>query len=206
MKEFLKTWPPLVWLRQSAEYASWRLRGSVGGAPHWEKQAVLSTYRKAFGLQILVETGTYLGDMVYAKRREFAKIYSIELAPQLFLRARKRFAAFANVNILAGDSARVLPDLVLGLDRPTLFWLDGHYSGGQTARAEQDTPVARELEAILKNIRQPFVVLIDDARLFVGQDGYPTLEEVGRMVAASRPDYSVAAESDIIRISPKMHA
>ena len=43
--------------------------------------------------------------------------------------------------ILQGDSTDVLPEVVEKMDEPTLFWLDGHYSGGITASGEQETPI-----------------------------------------------------------------
>ena len=46
------------------------------------------------------------------------------------------------------DLIRRVPELVRQLDGPALFWLDGHYSGGDTAKGELDTPVSAELESI----------------------------------------------------------
>lgn len=45
-------------------------------------------------------------------------------------------------------------------------------------------------------------MLIDDARLFTGIDGYPTIAQVKEMVTASRPDASFDCNDDIIRIVP----
>jgi len=43
------------------------------------------------------------------------------------------------------------------------------------------------------------VVLIDDARLFDGTDGYPTIAEVRAQVERERPGSALRVESDIIR-------
>ena len=59
---------------------------------HRNKQKVLDFYRKAFGLKILVETGTYKGDMVEVMRNEFKKIFSIELGENLCKVAQNRGA------------------------------------------------------------------------------------------------------------------
>ena len=178
------------------------MRGKAGGAPHLQKQAVISEFREKFGLKILVETGTYLGEMVNAKKHEFAKIYSIELAEIFYLRAKKRFAQYPQITILEGDSASVLAGLCGSLDQPVLFWLDGHYSGGLTARSEQDTPVAREISNILANIKQRFVILIDDARLFVGTNGYPTLEELEKQVKNQLPNSLMEVRMILLEFSP----
>jgi hypothetical protein len=47
--------------------------------PHIVKQQTLRSYSKKFGLNILVETGTLHGDMVEAMKKDFERIYSIEL-------------------------------------------------------------------------------------------------------------------------------
>ncbi len=42
-------------------------------------------------------------------------------------------AHLANVEFVLGDSREVLPRIVAGLGEPVMFWLDGHYSGDDTA-------------------------------------------------------------------------
>jgi hypothetical protein len=46
------------------------------------------------------------------------------------------------------------------------------------------------------------VVLIDDARLFVGSDGYPTLAARRELVGRIRPNAAVDVRSDIISELP----
>ncbi len=203
MKEYLKTHPLVEQFRQVLGYIVWIMHGKPGSAAHLKKQSVLKAYQKKFTLRVLVETGTYLGEMVYAMRNRFEKIYSIELAHALYEKATKRFVDFPQVSIKEGDSARLLPGLVSELKSPTLFWLDGHYSGGITAKAVEDTPVAQEVGIIFKSMRAPFVILIDDARLFVGSNGYPTLQELKNIVAEEKPGYCMEVDADIIRIFPE---
>jgi hypothetical protein len=92
-----------------------------------------------------------------------------------------------------------------GLDVPTLFWLDGHYSGGITSSADLHSPINAELDAILGHAIATHVILIDDARLFTGRDGYPHLDEV---LAAVRSNgrYSAEVSADIIRLLPRVSA
>ena len=47
-----------------------------------------------------------------------------------------------------------------------LFWLDAHYSGGDTAKGQSNTPVMSELEAILAYSRRNDIILVDDLRYF----------------------------------------
>jgi hypothetical protein len=60
-----------------------------------------------------------------------------------------------------------MPEIVGQLHCPSLFWLDGHYSGGVTARGGLGAPVVRELVASFASKRRR-ILLFDDARLFDG--------------------------------------
>jgi hypothetical protein len=84
-----------------------------------------------------------------------------------------------------------------------LFWLDGHYSRGATAKGMSDTPVAKEIETILRHKIRDHVILIDDARCFDGTHDYPALNDLQEFVTLSRPDYAFTVASDVIRIHPQ---
>jgi len=89
--------------------------------------------------------------------------------------------------------------VLAALDHPAFFWLDGHYMGGTTARADLDSPVQRELAALLRHPARGHLVLIDDARLFTGTEGYPTFDDLRALVVRERPGSRVNLEADIIR-------
>lgn len=169
-------------------------------APSLLKQRTVKAYGKALSSQVLVETGTYMGAMVDACKDRFSRIYSIELDPALCRRARQRFAHLPHITILCGDSGVLLPSVLPELTQPCLFWLDAHYSGGITARGDLQTPIAQELRHILDHCPTEHAILIDDAHLFVGEDGYPTLEQVRALVGDRRPGWTFAVKDDIIRI------
>jgi hypothetical protein len=164
------------------------------------KRATIRRYAKRFRTPVLVETGTYRGTTVRAMRRHFARIYSIELDDDLYERARRRFAADRHVEILHGDSGDLLPSLAERIDEPCLFWLDGHFSDWGTARGATGSPLRRELDTILRRRHEHDVVLVDDARLLTGSDGYPTLDELRGLVRTTRPELVVDVRDDIVRI------
>lgn len=169
---------------------------------HAQKQAVVRQFAKKFGTQYLVETGTCHGDMVAAMQQEFKKVISIELAEQFYREVCERFKGVANVELIHGDSGREIAGVVARLPGPALFWLDGHYSGGDTALGDSVTPVNEELRAILGPGQPNHVILIDDARCFGGSPDYPTLEQVRQLVQSLRPGWQVEVEADCIRIFP----
>jgi hypothetical protein len=187
-------------LQRRREVRAWRRDGRPIPAPPAVKQRIVREYGRAFGLETLVETGTYLGEMVDAQRRRFRQIWSIELSPELHRAAQEHFARARNVTLLEGDSGVLISSIVAGLEAPALFWLDAHYSEGNTARGSVYTPIKRELEVIL---RSPFehVILVDDARSF-GSGDYPSLDEVRALVAAIRPRWTMSVATDVIRIHP----
>ena len=166
---------------------------------HIIKQNNIHKYRKEYNFDILVETGTYFGDMVEAQRTFFKKVYSIELGEELYAKAVERFKGCPNVKIIQGDSGVMLKTVLDDIDAPALFWLDGHYSSGITAKADKTTPILKELETIL-NSKIYHGILVDDARLFTGKDDYPSLDEICAFVKSKDPSRIVAVSDDIIRI------
>lgn len=141
-----------------------------------------------------------MGEMVFVMRNVFQHIYSIELDETYALRAQRKFATKPHITILKGDSATILPKILEKIDSPCLFWLDAHYSAGNTARGDIDTPIIQELEAILHHPVKTHVILIDDAREFVGKGDYPKIETLKRMFEQRRPYWNFDVVDDIIRI------
>lgn len=191
------------WCRRRAEAAmvSW-LRASVSGPPPaLFKQYLVRAYGSRFGAETLVETGTYLGEMVEASASHFRNVYTIELDPSLHRRAVSRLGHLPNVTFLLGDSGSILSDVLRQVSGPAVFWLDGHYSGGVTARGEDDTPVLRELAQIFAANRSGDVLLIDDARCFDGRNDYPTIEALVHLLEQTLGGVVNVAD-DVVRATP----
>jgi hypothetical protein len=152
------------------------------------------------GIDAFVETGTYRGDTIEALRSRFRSVWSIELSHVLAARAQQRFAASPNVRILEGDSAVVLRTILPEISEPCLFWLDGHWSGGETALGDSETPLLAELNAVLARSYRD-IILVDDARLF-GTGDYPSSEMIADLVDRARPARALSIRHDIARIVP----
>ncbi len=186
-------------LWQRRQLRAWDRKGRPAPPPPRFKQHLVAAYAKRFAREVLVETGTFLGDMLFAVRDSFRTIYSIELDPWLYRRARRRFGRYRHIHLVPGNSSEMLPFVLSRIDRPALFWLDAHQMAGGV-RGFQVTPVARELEQILLDDRDD-VILIDDARLFTGI-GYPTIDQVRERILAQRPGCAFEVEDDVIRAHP----
>lgn len=185
------------------ENISWKRRGEILPPPHQVKQLIIQHYRKAYECRVLVETGTYRGDMIMVQIGNFEKIFSIELSHTLAKEAQDRFAAFEHIEIIQGDSSKELASIVKRLGQRSLFWLDGHYSAGVTARGEKDCPIFEELEQVFSNGELDHIILIDDARDFIGENDYPTITELEKFVVKLRPNYQLKVKNDVIRLLPK---
>jgi hypothetical protein len=175
------------------------MRGRRGLIPHAVKQLTVKEYAARYRLDTFVETGTYLGDMIWGVRRTFREIHSIELEPSLYQRAVKRFRGERHVHLYQGDSAELLGDIVARLTGPALFWLDGHYSGGITAKGQLQTPIKTELSYVFAD-KRPHVVLIDDASDFTGTGDYPSIDELNSLVRAIRPGLYLTTADNIVRV------
>jgi hypothetical protein len=180
----------------------WQREGRPSPPPDAVKYACIRRYAEQFATPVLVETGTFHGNAIFTLRNAFREIHSIELAPALHARAVLDLGHLTHIHLHLGDSAAELPKVARTLGAPALFWLDGHFCSGPSARGEKDTPVFEELTYLLGRPPGRDVVLIDDARLFNGRDGYPTVEALRELVASSRPQASFGVEEDIIRILP----
>ena len=211
MKTKFKYWlsefglfPKLDLFRRLPEIVHWIASGCSGTAPPPVKRMIISSYLKRFDLSHFIETGTHLGDtLANIAYNRSVTCTSIELSDEYFHKASQRFRRYPNVVLKHGDSAAVLPEYIHGLQAPTLFWLDGHYSGGNTACGQVETPVSTELQAILDSPIKTHVILIDDARCFNGTNTYPYLDMLLQTIRQSA-NYNIEVSADIIRLTPKI--
>lgn len=183
--------------KYNRQYNDWVESGKPLPPVHTIKQQRIAKYKQKHNIDTLVETGTYLGDMIWAQRNSFAHIYSIELSKVFADLAKKRFSKYPHITIIEGDSGEVMTKLIKQINKKAIFWLDGHYSGGATACAGKECPVYEELEAIFQSDIE-HVLLIDDARCFVGANSYPTVEELSGVVFEKYPNSTINIEDDCI--------
>ena len=181
------------------DYKKWEKGGKSIPPPDAVKRIAVRDYQEKSNYHILIETGTYYGDMVFAQMNYFDAIYSIELSDYFYNKAVKRFKKYKKVHLLHGDSAVLLSSVIKDISEPVIFWLDGHYSGGNTAKGESECPVWSELDQIITR-QLPHIILIDDARCFIGKQDYPSIEELRHYFVDKNINHSFEVKDDIIRI------
>lgn len=168
-----------------------------------KKYEIILSFQDKFKIKNFIETGTYIGDAVEACRQKFVYLYSIELEENLFLQSKERFKEYTHIEILHGDSNSLLPELLPKIEGSVLFWLDGHYSGGTTAKGFLNTPILAEIKSIFNSGIKKYCILIDDARCFTGLLDYPRINVLERLVKNYNENLNFEVENDIIRIYPK---
>ena len=176
------------------------------------KQSTIEEFQKKYGYNVLIETGTFLGDMVETQRNNFKRIFSIELQYDLAEKARERFKDMGHIKILQGDSGKLLKTILTEVKEPAIFWLDAHYSNTvridneliETAKTEKETPIMEELAIILSEGLKKNVILIDDARCFKGENDYPTIKALKDFLKRKGiiAMQQIKIKNDIIRITP----
>lgn len=181
-------------------YALWILLGKRGIPPHHVKVKSINQIQRMYHYDTFVETGTYMGDMVDAQKNNFSLLHTIEFSHLLAKQAKRRFKLYKNIYVHEGDSALVLSSLIRNIHNPSIFWLDAHYSGGVTEKNNINTPIISELLAILQSSSLAHVILIDDARLFNGNNDYPNIQTVTKVVKRYRPEARIYNKDDIIHI------
>jgi hypothetical protein len=118
-----------------------------------------------------IETGTYHGDGIQRVLDQYERIHSIELAEKYAVEAAEKFLHHTHVTVYHGNSKEVLPTLLETIPEPVTVFLDGHFSGGETAIGDElvdgvsSAPLLTEIEIIMS---RPYddIVIIDDTRMF----------------------------------------
>jgi hypothetical protein len=126
-----------------------------------------------------VETGTGIGGCLdYVMQFNFERYFSVEIHPEIFNSAIKKYESFNNVYLINDNSEYALKNILPQLSKPVLFWLDAHFPGADFGYAAYDTeknkdlriPLEKEIE-ILSSFKfiKDSVLIIDDLRIY--EDG-----------------------------------
>ncbi len=199
---FFRRIPMLEDVARNVNVVLWGLSGRPVPPPGLFKARTVRNYARQYGLRCLVETGTFRGGTIAALKGDFDEIYSIELSEELHAAARDRFARDSHIKLICGDSAEELPRLVERLACQALFWLDAHYSGGETANGIQGNPIMKEIACVLKDCKA-HVILVDDMRLFGTDPAYPTSEALSaKIMEVAGERVRLEIRDDVLRITP----
>lgn len=169
-------------------------------------QLIVDTIKRS-GLSWFIETGSASGHTAAGVYRgsggHLARIITVELDEHNYRSCVRKFLKTPKILPVHGDSAVILNEICRFVPGPAVWWLDAHYNEGHQ-RGPVDCPVMAELYEIITRHPQGQWILIDDARLFGTEPGYPTIQAVTDEIAHHSGDsYVVTVEDDVIRAVPR---
>jgi hypothetical protein len=155
---------------------------------------------------VFVETGTYMGNGIEkALAAGFKEIYSIEISEKFHKKVTEKFRKQikqGQVNIVLGDSSLCLPAILEKINSRATFWLDAHFSGGDTGKGGKDVALLEELDAISKHPVKGHTILIDDVRLFGTKQGEDwsgiTMSQVLEKLKTIDESYRISHENGVV--------
>ncbi len=143
---------------------------------------------------IFIETGTYDGTGLEKALAfgNFKKLISIEIVEFIFKEAKDKFKLYNQVHLYHGDSVKVLPEILKEINEPITFWLDAHYSGGNTGYGDNYSALYDELEIIADHHIKDHTIMIDDIRAMETKFmDYKTLDKVKEKVLKINSNYQI---------------
>jgi hypothetical protein len=138
---------------------------SVGFNGQAGRKRVFEEICRAFVFDVIVETGTYLGNTTaYMAETSGVRVITCEVDKRFYTVSKTRLSDFDNIQFYLGDSRGFLINLVddgMG-NKTTFFYLDAHWYA--------DLPLQEEIDLIAANWNR-FCIMIDDFRV-PGDEGY----------------------------------
>ncbi len=147
---------------------------------------ITKEYPEYKGINILVETGTFGGDVPWFECHLFKEVHTIEIDKNLYEKAKMRLKNKSNIFCWYGDSAEILSEVLRRIKKRCVFFLDAHWSGDSSVNwkesswkgygidtgyrgnktiapsPESQNPLKDEIESIAKLHPYPSVIIIDD--------------------------------------------
>lgn len=163
-------------------------------------------FRDWYKLENFVETGTYKGKTAAWAADHFSQVITIELLEEFYQQVANTYQDRTNIKFFHGHSVNALQQIVPELTGSSLFWLDAHWSAGNTGGRENECPLLDEI-AIINHSRYEHFIFIDDARMFMSPppephhiEQWPTLDQVLKALQEDKEYYIVVFEDVIIAV------
>jgi len=148
-------------------------------------------------INYFVETGTQVGRTAAWAASHFRVVVTIEVDREYYIGSIQKYWHLNNVRFVFGNSAEKLLEIAPFIKEPAMFWLDAHWSRDLSyPQPEIICPVMAEIEAINHGEDPGHVIMIDDARLFVGGN-WPEIGEVIRALQEGHNRHVIIKE-DVI--------
>ena len=157
----------------------------------------LKKYKKG---NVFFETGTqYGGGIRMALDAGFSKIISLEIDGAAVGRERGRYKVQVDsgqVEIIHGDTAQIMGDVLAKIQEPVTFWLDAHLESDhpQQFNGKQHCPLYAELTFIMNHQIKTHTIMVDDMKI-IGTNhfwgGTVAKDHIQHMIEAINADYKI---------------
>ncbi|MDH4164294.1 MAG: hypothetical protein OEW15_16650 [Nitrospirota bacterium] len=138
------------------------------GAP----RELILLVRDACSIDLFVETGTFRAATAVWASSHFSHVVTIENSAPIHAEALRRYGHIGNIDFLSGNSRNILEQVSGSRPDTAIYWLDAHWSGGETYGDNDECPLLDEI-AVINRRKKEDVILIDDARLFLSPPPRP---------------------------------
>jgi Ribosomal RNA adenine dimethylase len=172
--------------------------------PHsYTKFRSIVATRNKVSAKAFIETGTYLGVTTKRCASYFDKVYTIELDQDLAKKAEDFLKPHKNIHVYQGDALNVLPLIFKEDISDILIFLDGHFSGGETACGSMPEPAIEEIKILAQFQHNVSAIIIDDFRLFGTEAGFPSKSSLFKAIEEYLPLFDVTVRLDQLVITKK---
>lgn len=134
-------------------------------------ESIGNIFLNLLNYDVFIESGTLFGSTTLRMKDHFKEVHTIELSPKYFhiFNENLKNSNIQNIKSYFGDSSKVIPEILKTLqsNQKCVFWLDGHWSSGDTAQGSKDCPLIEECLGINDFYSaDDAIIIIDDYRLF----------------------------------------
>jgi hypothetical protein len=173
--------------------------------PQFVKEKILSEYNLPNSTWI--ETGTLVGTTAKYLSTIGKQVITLEPSLKFFNISKENLKQYSNIKIINDSSENCLEEVLKNLKAVNniCFWLDGHFSGGDTFQGEDDTPILKELKVIERYLEsfEKISILVDDFRLFntknlTNKEVYPDKSELVNWSEKNKLFWTVKSDIFII--------
>jgi len=113
------------------------------------------------------ESGTYYATTTLQMQPYFKKIFTIEVSLNIFENTHKHLSQYNNITHINGATEDIIKDIIINNPKEEfIFFLDGHYSSGDTGSSNIEVPLLEELTQINTYYKKKGIIIIDDYNLF----------------------------------------
>jgi hypothetical protein len=122
-------------------------------------QQLVSNLITEHQIKTFFETGTFKGDTIRWVADRFKKLNCVSVEKnRIYYRYAIGKTWNSKVQLLYGDSRKLLPDAFIPQPWPILYWLDAHWK-------DDDWPLMDELRIIRESRSAPCIIMIDDFKV-----------------------------------------